>query len=457
MRCAYCEKEIPENTKYCPHCGAKQEGASVPQPVTPPEAASAANQNPNTAPRAFGMNPNAASAANQNPNTVPRAFGMNPNAAPAANQNPNTAPRAFGMNPNAAPAVNPNPNAAPGFQPANPNAVPGAYFAGAAQQPQKKKKKHGCLIAFLIILVLLGVLVAFLWSPIKGFVLRNFYPEKYVEYVGEKVGEQVAENVAEASEDFLNFSRGKSGKKESEQITATFTFSQEAKNLLNSFSDYIGVDVGIPDLISWIEGLKVSSEVGFNRNLLGANVALSGKNTELMKLYLALSSDPDNRAFYTSIPTYMNKTLRTGADVLEALPDPDTFESLLERYSVILLQNLGEAETGETLYSVDVGEAEEKTVLCGSVTWNVSSRDLCNALRAMEAEAENDRELRGEFERIQNISALVDEDDRRTWEDLIADWKEYLAAREASADDSTVFVLTEYVNWRNHLILGTTP
>ena len=147
MFCEQCGTQVPDNTKFCPNCGAKLDIYDI------------SPQAPNTQPTQVTGN-NAAGTYGQQGSSQPQGFSQQPqgNVQPVPNQQ-------SGFNPQPAP----NPQQGPYSQMAPGQMPPGQMRPG---QVPPKKKSHAWIVVLVILLVVIGGIVAGI------FFLKNKVKEK---------------------------------------------------------------------------------------------------------------------------------------------------------------------------------------------------------------------------------------------------------------------------------------
>ena len=310
--------------------------------------------------------------------------------------------------------------------------------------PTPKKKKSGFkkfIISFVAIIAVLGITVAAAFPYVKNFAEKTFLPaEKYYQNVEKSNVKEVSSALAEAfniikksgetAENNLEaLNEGKisksefDGKKLSSDLS--LTLGQPIMELLNNASEM--------DLSAFSK-IGISFDVAENDGLasVGANLSLADS-----KIISALITATENAEIYAEFPEISDsaikldipkilgfeslgdiysspeysETLQMSIDLIDALPDGEELEKIINRYAEIALKELDSVDKSSE--KVSVGDIEISAT-CLEV--EIDEKTLENIVIAVISEFENDEEL---HDIVDGIMAATGEADK-------GEFKEYL-------------------------------
>ena len=368
MFCENCGKPIPDGQHRCSDCAAV---AQQPAPVTPKFERAPMDLGAPASTSASAPSPDQASTA-QAPAYAAPAYEA-PVMASAAPQPAESAPPAFTLN---TPAEG------------------------------KKKGKKGKLILGIIAAVLLVaiVLCVVFWGSISRFFKRTFSdPAEYMQDVEKENASSAAKEIASAYDEMMDAYSATNTVTESR---ITFEVSDAIRVALESALAQAGLDLDL----GWVESVTLSPKTAIYENTLRYDCGLEINNTNLATVSLVW--DFDTQTIYLGIPElnktfleadaeeifgsdaammadYITSSRQIMQDFVEAMPDGEQIEDLINTYSALLIGTISEAEQ------------ENKTVKLGSVeqdllvlTANLSQKDILESLRAILETAKDDKTLK---------------------------------------------------------------
>ena len=323
---------------------------------------------------------------------------------------------------------------------------------------KKKGGKAGWVIAAVVLVALIACVVLF-WNAITGFALRNFGdPTEYMVYVEKNSAEPAVEALCQVYGDALD------RLEEPQDMAADITLrpGESVIALLETAMAQEGMSVDM----DWLQEINLSADLAERGSLQAMDVVLgvNDKNVATVKAVV----DKAGGKIYISFPELNGTWVEVDAGVSDtelgmtsdeilsmvagSLPDGETLEKLLDKYTGLIIENLGEAEKRTETFEVE-GVEQKLMVLHVELTQREVVELACTVLQ----QAREDEELLRVMDKLSAAVNTVDSSefvDLRT--QLVQTIDEALAEMEmarAEAGDDVVLVLETAVD-DSHRIVG---
>lgn len=337
------------------------------------------------------------------------------------------------------------------------------FSAPVFEAPKKKPLNLFVLIGGIVVaLAAVVALVLNLGTLKKTFTKTFASPEKYMQQVYQDAVKDGSEDFAEAYGTYL------------EQMTADsqnvkgelkFVLTDDGKQLLATVLTPDGGVDEVDKYLGFINDLGISMEMNTKKEMLDYTIGLiaGGETVPVvnaimdmaqMKMYLSSSH-------FTSESLYMDMSYNMPAaydpemmkDLVKVLPDEETVNKLLNKYSKVVLAELDDVDKETTTLSV--GDVEQKVT---ELTCNLSQKDLVKILCAVMEEVKDDDDIR---KIVKSIQSYMEEkgmyyEDEDIYETMIDSIDEMLDSKDEAldnADTADMLTLTTLVN-NKHEITG---
>ena len=325
---------------------------------------------------------------------------------------------------------------------------------GKYSKTKKKGGKVGLIVAAAVLVALVACVVLF-WNSISGFALRNFGdPTEYMLYVEKNSADTAIETVSGVYGQFMELQTRSNG-----AGTLALRPGESVVALLETALSQEGVDLDL----DWLKEINVNADTF----LAGAvkefdvGVGINGKGVATMKvivdteagmIYLAV---PELNDTWVSMPMEEEMvTSLTPADTLhtlvDILPNEDNLEFLLNKYTDLVFENLGEAE--KRTETVTVEGVEQKLVV---LRVELTQLELVDLMEAVLEEAAKDTDILKMLDELSGVAESMGEyaDLRSEYAYAIEEALMSLAELRAESTDDVALILDTYVD-DNHQIVG---
>ena len=325
---------------------------------------------------------------------------------------------------------------------------------GKYSKTKKKGGKVGLIVAAAVLVALVACVVLF-WNSISGFALRNFGdPTEYMLYVEKNSADTAIETVSGVYGQFMELQTQSNG-----ASTLALRPGESVVALLETALSQEGVDLDL----DWLKEINVNADTC----LAGAvkefdvGVGINGKGVATMKVIV------DNEAgmIYMAIPelndTWVSMPLEeemvtslASADMLhtlvDILPNEDNLEFLLNKYTDLVFENLGEAE--KRTETVKVEGVEQKLVV---LRVELTQLELVDLMETVLEEAAKDTDILKMLDELSGVAESMGEyaDLRSEYAYAIEEALMSLAELRAESTDDVALILDTYVD-DNHQIVG---
>ena len=325
---------------------------------------------------------------------------------------------------------------------------------GKYSKTKKKGGKVGLIVAAAVLVALVACVVLF-WNSISGFALRNFGdPTEYMLYVEKNSADTAIETVSGVYGQFMELQTQSNG-----ASTLALRPGESVVALLETALSQEGVDLDL----DWLKEINVNADTC----LAGAvkefdvGVGINGKGVATMKVIV------DNEAgmIYMAIPelndTWVSMPMEeemgmslASADMLhtlvDILPNEDNLEFLLNKYTDLVFENLGEAE--KRTETVTVEGVEQKLVV---LRVELTQLELVDLMEAVLEEAAKDTDILKMLDELSGVAESMGEyaDLRSEYAYAIEEALMSLAELRAESTDDVALILDTYVD-DNHQIVG---
>ena len=324
---------------------------------------------------------------------------------------------------------------------------------GKYSKTKKKGGKVGLIVAAAVLVALVACVVLF-WNSISGFALRNFGdPTEYMLYVEKNNADTAIETVGGVYGQYLELQA-----KESGSASIAVRPGESVIALLETALSQEGVDLDL----DWLKEVNLNTEVYLDDELkeVDLGVGINGKGVATMKVIM----DTDSGMAYVAVPE-LNDTWISGSveDVavslaanemvrqfVFALPTEDNLEYLLNKYTDLVFENLGEAE--KRTETVTVEGVEQKLVV---LRVELTQLELVDILEAVLEEAAKDKDI---LDMLDDLSAVLETmgeytDLRSEYAYAIEEALMSLNALRTESTDEVALILDTYVD-DSHRIVG---
>ena len=326
---------------------------------------------------------------------------------------------------------------------------------GDGGKPPKKKKKSGLLGLGVSIaaVVVAAVLLIFNVGAVKSLYNRTVRsPEDYQKVVQK---EALQDTVTSEYGEFL------------ETLSANSTVAVSSEMHLKVNEDILSMlenASGMGDM-SWLSDVMLNMTAIQDENLTQMDLGLGLKNTEIAALRMIMDV-ADDGMIYLGLPglsdQYLSADLAemtgyaapmsmqqfTTADLLKILPDEDTFETLVDRYSELVLSQIVNVEKKAKTVSCN-GVEQKVTALTSTITAEELAKILTDVCETMA----DDQEIRTILENAEDVltDAGLEADDLydafREAMDMVVD-----ELKDADPSDDDYVTLVTYVDYSDNIV-----
>lgn len=326
---------------------------------------------------------------------------------------------------------------------------------GDGGKPPKKKKKSGLLGLGVSIaaVVVAAVLLIFNVGAVKSLYNRTVRsPEDYQKVVQK---EALQDTVTSEYGEFL------------ETLSANSTAAVSSEMHLKVNEDILSMlenASGMGDM-SWLSDVMLNMTAIQDENLTQMDLGLGLKNTEIAALRMIMDV-ADDGMIYLGLPglsdQYLSADLAemtgyaapmsmqqfTTADLLKILPDEDTFETLVDRYSELVLSQIVNVE--KKAKTVSCNGAEQKVT---ALTSTITAEELAKILTDVCETMADDQEIRTILENAEDVltDAGLEADDLydafREAMDMVVD-----ELKDADPSDDDYVTLVTYVDYSDNIV-----
>lgn len=336
-----------------------------------------------------------------------------------------------------------------------------AFAAPVFETPKKKSKNLFALIAGIVVVLAAAVALVLNLGSLKKTIAKTFgSPEKYMQQVHQDA-------LADSNEDFAK-AYGKTlsqmtAKSLSADMELKFVLTDDGKKVLSSV---IPASEELTELLNIVNNLSISLESNVKNDLTSTMIGINAAGTEVpliqtivdmakMKVYLTSSYFTDETLFadmsYSDMPAAYDPEMVE--DLVKALPDEETLNKLLNKYTKVILAEIKDVDKESTTLSV--GDMEQKVT---ALTCNLSQKDLVKIICAVLEEVKDDDDIRKIVESMQSFMEENDlyYEDEDIYEMMIEGIEELLDESDDAleeADSSDMIALTSFVN-NKHEITG---
>lgn len=326
---------------------------------------------------------------------------------------------------------------------------------GDGGKPPKKKKKSGLLGLGVSIaaVVVAAVLLIFNVGAVKSLYNRTVRsPEDYQKVVHK---EALQDTVTSEYGEFL------------ETLSANSTVAVSSEMHLKVNEDILSMlenASGMGDM-SWLSDVMLNMTAIQDENLTQMDLGLGLKNTEIAALRMIMDV-ADDGMIYLGLPGLSDQYLSvdlaemtgdaapmpmqqfTTADLLKILPDEDTFETLVDRYSELVLSQIVNVE--KKAKTVSCNGAEQKVT---ALTSTITAEELAKILTDVCETMADDQEIRTILENAEDVltDAGLEADDLydafREAMDMVVD-----ELKDADPSDDDYVTLVTYVDYSDNIV-----
>lgn len=326
---------------------------------------------------------------------------------------------------------------------------------GDGGKPPKKKKKSGLLGLGVSIaaVVVAAVLLIFNVGAVKSLYNRTVRsPEDYQKVVQK---EALQDTVTSEYGEFL------------ETLSANSTVAVSSEMHLKVNEDILSMlenASGMGDM-SWLSDVMLNMTTIQDENLTQMDLGLGLKNTEIAALRMIMDV-ADDGMIYLGLPGLSDQYLSvdlaemtgyaapmpmqqfTTADLLKILPDEDTFETLVDRYSELVLSQIVNVE--KKAKTVSCNGAEQKVT---ALTSTITAEELAKILTDVCETMADDQEIRTILENAEDVltDAGLEADDLydafREAMDMVVD-----ELKDADPSDDDYVTLVTYVDYSDNIV-----
>lgn len=326
---------------------------------------------------------------------------------------------------------------------------------GDGGKPPKKKKKSGLLGLGVSIaaVVVAAVLLIFNVGAVKSLYNRTVRsPEDYQKVVQK---EALQDTVTSEYGEFL------------ETLSANSTVAVSSEMHLKVNEDILSMlenASGMGDM-SWLSDVMLNMTAIQDENLTQMDLGLGLKNTEIAALRMIMDV-ADDGMIYLGLPGLSDQYLSvdlaemtgyaapmpmqqfTTADLLKILPDEDTFETLVDRYSELVLSQIVNVE--KKAKTVSCNGAEQKVT---ALTSTITAEELAKILTDVCETMADDQEIRTILENAEDVltDAGLEADDLydafREAMDMVVD-----ELKDADPSDDDYVTLVTYVDYSDNIV-----
>ena len=325
---------------------------------------------------------------------------------------------------------------------------------GKYSKTKKKGGKVGLIVAAAVLVALVACVVLF-WNSISGFALRNFGdPTEYMLYVEKNSADTAIEAVGDVYGQYLELQTQSNG-----ASTLALRPGESVVALLETALSQEGVDLDL----DWLKEINVNADTCMAGAVqeFDVGVGINGKGVATMKVivdneagmvYLAV---PELNDTWISVP--MEEEMATSlasTDMLhtlvDILPTEDNLEFLLNKYTDLVFENLGEAE--KRTETVTVEGVEQKLVV---LRVELTQLELVDLMEAVLEEAAKDTDILKMLDELSVVAESMGEyaDLRSEYAYAIEEALMSLDALRAESTDDVALILDTYVD-DNHQIVG---
>ncbi len=321
---------------------------------------------------------------------------------------------------------------------------------------KKKGGKAGLIVAAVVLVALVACVVLF-WNAISGFALRNFGdPTEYMVYVEKNNADTAIEALCEVYGEVLDYS--------DEQPDASVAMALRPGEAIIALLETALNQEGMPLDLDWVKEIDLDMQtlIQGDKGAVDMTVGLNGSSIATLRVIL----DYANNAGYLSVPQLNETWLKAPIDgedptesmhiyepILAAMPSEEVLEELLERYTEVVLANLGEAE--KRTETVKVEGVEQKLMVLRVELTQQEILQLANDVLKQACEDEQLLQIMDELSATMSVLQEIGEpmDMRQAFQQEIELALEDLQQVRAEATDEVVIVLETYVD-DSHRIVG---
>ncbi len=284
--------------------------------------------------------------------------------------------------------------------------------------PKAKKGKGGKGILAIVAVVLVAVVAlgAIFWGNISRFFQRNFGdPSTYLKDVEKDSISAAANDIATAYDQAL-------ANAAIENPAADYAISLELSDNLAGLVQTVLANEGMDVDLSWLDNVVLTPHIEQYDNTLLCDIGVGLNNTNLATLSMILDLDdymiyigvPELHSEYLAIDAYdflgseiytMEESLAASQELtqvmLELLPDSQTLQELIVKYSGIIIDGLGEAEKEKR--TVEVGDLEQDLLV---VSVELSQKDILNIAMDVLKEVKKDKTIK---KLLQDMDAFMED------------------------------------------------
>ncbi len=312
--------------------------------------------------------------------------------------------------------------------------------------PEKKRGKKGIVFAGIAVVVAALVLAAVLFFET---ILQAFMPAPvYFRRVAQKSANNFTENIAETVDRVDEASDLHSAKG-----TFALNLTEDGAALINK---YINADLGACSL-------DIDYDCQTEDGLLGIDLGLKLDGNDFATVQLGL--DIENKYAYVTIPELNkdcirfdlgkllgsanidldNDALKSGADLMEILPESDEVKGILDRAFKAAI-----AEIENVKKSSGTLEANGLKKKYNAYTLSLDDETVCNIADAALKQLRDDAEVKEVVDDVQKLPSVTEENLYQSYQKAIDKASESIA--EAVKKDDNTYALTCFVDAKGRIV-----